>query len=79
MALYGCMRGFVIYVNECSFDIRKDLHLILQVLAEIVRFPQGRASVHHNVYFNEEILEPKMLLINQGRLQQRTGPLCRRV
>lgn len=52
---YGGVGRFVIDVNECSLHIRKDLDRVLQLLTDIVCFPQRCASVHDDVDLNEII------------------------
>lgn len=48
------MRRLVIYVYKCSTDIRQDLDLVLQLLTEIVGFPEGSVGVHD--YVNLDVI-----------------------
>ena len=47
------MRRLVVDVHEGTADIGQDLDLVLQLLAQVVRLPERRVRVHHDVYFNE--------------------------
>lgn len=49
------MGRFVVNVNERSFHIGKDLDRILELLADIVRFPQRCACIHDDVDLNEVV------------------------
>lgn len=55
---YGRVRGFVVDVHECAADVRQDLDLVLQLLAEVVRLPQRRARGHHHVHLDVVLLQP---------------------
>lgn len=43
------MRSFVIYMHESAFNVRKYFNLILELLADIVSFPQRRARIHNDI------------------------------
>ena len=47
----------MIDVDECSLHIGENFDLILELLADIVRLPQRRISVHDDINFYEIILE----------------------
>ena len=47
------MRRLVVDVHKRASDVREDLNLVLQHLADIVRLPERRVRVHHDVYFDE--------------------------
>ena len=51
------MTSLVVNMNKGPFDIRKVLYFILQLLTEIVRFPQRRVSIHDDIHFDKIILE----------------------
>jgi len=54
---YGCVTSLVVNMYKGPFDVRKDLYFILQLLTEIVRFPQGRVGIHNDIHFDKIILE----------------------
>ena len=54
------MCRFVVYMNESSFNIRKDFNLVLQLLADIVRFPKRSIRVHHDVNFDKIVLRSRV-------------------
>jgi len=71
------MSRFVINMHKGTLDIRKHLDLILQLLADIVCFPQRRRSVHDNVHLDDVILVntvSQKALVMIGPIS-RTGPL----
>jgi len=43
-------------MHERAIYVGKHFDLILQLLADIMRFPQGRARVHNDVDFDKIIL-----------------------
>lgn len=47
------MRKLIVNVHKASFDIRQDLNLILQLLANIVCLGEGGIFVHHDVDLHE--------------------------
>ena len=50
------MCGLVINVDERAADIGQDLYLILQALAEVVRLPEWRVRVHHDIDLDVVVL-----------------------
>ena len=50
---YGRMGRLVVNMYKCTADIRQDLYLVLETLAEVVGLPERRVRVHHDVYFDE--------------------------
>ena len=50
---YGRMGRLVVNMYKCTADIRQDLYLVLETLAEVVSLPERRVRVHHDVYFDE--------------------------
>ena len=55
VSTYGGMGRFVIHVDECSLYVGKDLNRILELLADVMRFPQRCACVHDNVDLDEVV------------------------
>lgn len=46
------MRRLMIDMNECPFDIWQYFNLVLQLLTDVVSFPQWRIGVHDDVNFD---------------------------
>jgi len=55
LAMFGSVGCFVIDVDECSLYIGEDLNRILELLANVMRFPQRCACIHDDVDLNEVI------------------------
>ena len=53
---YGCMCRLVVDMHERSAHIRQDLDLVLQLLTQVVSFPERSAGVHDDVYLDVIIL-----------------------
>lgn len=49
------MSRFVVNVDECSLHVRQDFNRVLKLLADIVCFPQGRASLHDDINLDEVV------------------------
>ena len=49
------MGRFVINVDECSFHVGKDLNRILELLANVMCFPQWCAGIHYDVDLDEVV------------------------
>ena len=49
------MGRFVINVDECSFHGGKDLNRILELLANVMCFPQWCAGIHYDVDLDEVV------------------------
>jgi len=49
------MGRFVINVDECSLHVGKDLNRILELLANVMRFPQRCACIHDDVDLNKVV------------------------
>jgi hypothetical protein len=56
MITYRGMGCLMVNVYKGPLNIRKDLDLILKLLANIVCFPQRGGSVHHDVHLHDIIL-----------------------
>lgn len=50
------MCRLVIHVHERALDVRKDFDLVLQLLADVVRFPERSPRVHHDVHLDKVVL-----------------------
>lgn len=48
---YRGVGRLVVNMDECAADIRQDLDLVLEGLAEIMRLPERSVCVHHHVDF----------------------------
>lgn len=53
---YWCMSSLVIDVHKRSFDVGQYLDFVLELLADIMRFPQRRASIHDYVDLDKVVL-----------------------
>ena len=74
---YGGMCGLVIDVDERAPDVGQDLYLILQALAEIVRLPEGRVRVHHDIDLDVVVLfNGQAWPAAKIKTRPHTGPLC---
>jgi len=49
------MGRFVINMDECSLHVGKDLNRVLELLANIMCFPQRRARIHDDVDLNKVV------------------------
>lgn len=61
---YWCVRRLVVDVHESPAHVWEDLDLVLQLLADVMSFPQWCVSVHDNVNLDIVILEPPLVLIH---------------
>jgi hypothetical protein len=52
---YRPVRRLVVDVHERALDVREDLDLVLQLLADVVRLPQRRRAVHDDVDLDEVV------------------------
>jgi hypothetical protein len=55
------MRRLVVDMHERALDVRQDLDLVLQLLADVVRLPQRRCAVHDDVDL-DEVVRPALNL-----------------
>lgn len=53
---HRCMCRLMIYMHEGALHVRQHLDLVLELLADVVRFPQRRIGRHDDVDFDEVIL-----------------------
>lgn len=53
------MRRLMVHVHKCPLDIRQNFDLVLQLLTDVMRFPQRCSRVHHDVHLHEIVLEAK--------------------
>ena len=60
MTTHRYMSPFMVDMDESSFDIWKNLYLVLQLLADVVCLPEWGIAVHHNVNFHEIILQSRV-------------------
>ena len=49
------MIRLVVHMHERPLHVGQNLDLVLQLLADVVRLPQGRVCVHDHVDFNEVV------------------------
>ena len=54
-------------MNECPSDVRESLQFILKRLADIVGFPERRITVHHDVDFDEILLQKFLVDISHSK------------
>jgi hypothetical protein len=52
---YRGVGRFVIHVNECTLNVWKNFNRVLELLADIMRFPQRGVCVHNNVDLNKVV------------------------
>ena len=58
MGTYGRVRRLVVDVHKGTADVGQDLDLVLQLLAQVVRLPERRVRVHHDVDLDVVVLQP---------------------
>ena len=69
------MGSLMVDMHERTIHVGKHFDLILQLLADIMRFPQGRARVHDDVDLDKIILLYKSASMPGHKKLIRTGPL----
>lgn len=57
------MRRLMIDMNECPLDIWQHFNLVLQLLTDIVSFPQWCIGVHDDINFDVILLQFKLEII----------------
>lgn len=60
----------MIYVHESPSYVRQDLDLILQLLTEIVGFPEGSVGVHDDVYLDVIVLIMREFSFSESEWQE---------
>lgn len=54
------MTRLMVNMNKGSLHIWKHFYLILQLLANIMRFPERRVGIHNYIYLNKIILNSQI-------------------
>jgi hypothetical protein len=68
---------FVVDMHERALYVGQNFKFVLQLLADIVRLPEWRISIHDHVNFDEVVLKSPLVVKRLNLNFTLTGPLCK--
>ena len=77
MVAHRGMGSLVVDMHERALHVGEYLNLVLQLLADVMRFPQRRACIHDDVDLDKVVLSQCQQIELDHEDPLRTGPLCK--